>query len=52
MAQQQDSLAFRVAAVLAMAAIIVAIMTWVDSDLAALNPPTDAIYQPQHLILY
>jgi hypothetical protein len=52
MAQQQDSLAFRVAAVLAMAAIIVAIMTWLDSDLVALNPPTHAIYQAQHLILY
>jgi len=38
--------------VLAAAVTIVAIMTWADRDLAAPSPPTEAIYQPQHLNLY
>ena len=38
--------------ILAMAVIVVAIMTWADHHLAAPSPPTEAIYQPQHLILY
>jgi hypothetical protein len=38
--------------VLAMALTILAIMTGADRDLAAPIPPTEAIYQPQHLILY
>jgi hypothetical protein len=38
--------------VLAMTLTILAIMTWADRHLAAPSPPTEAIYQPQHLILY
>jgi hypothetical protein len=38
--------------VLAMALTILAIMTWAARDLAAPSPPTEAIYQPQHLNLY
>jgi len=38
--------------VLAMAVIILAILTWTRRDLAAPIPPTESIYQPQHLILY
>jgi hypothetical protein len=29
-----------------------AILTWTRRDLAAPIPPTEPIYQPQHLILY
>ena len=43
---------FTVGMVLAMALTILTIMTWADRDLAAPSPPTEAIYQPQHLILY
>jgi len=42
----------RVAFVFGMALTILAIMTWADRDLAAPSPPTEAIYQPQHLNLY
>jgi hypothetical protein len=45
-------LAFVFGMVLAMALTILATMTWVDRDLAAPSPPTEAIYQPQHLNLY
>ena len=38
--------------VLAMTLTILAIMTWADHHLAAPSPPTEAIYQPQHLNLY
>ena len=44
--------AFVFGMVLAAAVTIVAIMTWADRDLAAPSPPTEAIYQPQHLNLY
>jgi hypothetical protein len=37
---------------LAVAVTILALMTWVDRDLAEPIPPTEAIYQPQHLNLY
>src|SRR5262249_48207980 len=43
---------FTVGMVLAMALTILTIMTWADRDLAAPSPPTEAIYQPQHLNLY
>jgi hypothetical protein len=45
-------LAFVFGMVLAMALTILAIITWADRDLAASSPPTEAIYQPQHLNLY
>ena len=35
-----------------MALTLLAIMTWLSRDLAAPNPPTEAVYQPQHLNLY
>src|SRR5262245_6332402 len=35
-----------------MAVTILAILTWLSRDLAAATPPTESIYQPQHLILY
>ena len=38
--------------VFGMAVTILALMTWVDRDLAEPIPPTEAIYQPQHLNLY
>jgi hypothetical protein len=38
--------------VFGMAVTILAILTWVSRDLAAPTPPTESIYQPQHLILY
>lgn len=38
--------------VLAIAATTLAITTWADRDSAAPIPPTEAIYQPQHLNLY
>jgi hypothetical protein len=37
--------------VLAVAAIL-AIMAWADRHWAAPNPPTEAVYQPQHLNLF
>ena len=45
-------LEFIFAMVLAMAVTILAILTWTRRDLAAPIPPTESIYQPQHLILY
>jgi heme A synthase len=45
-------LAFTLGMVLAMAVAILAILTWTRRDLAAPIPPTEPIYQPQHLILY
>jgi hypothetical protein len=38
--------------VLAMAVIILAITTWPSRDLAAPIPPTEPIYQLQHLNVY
>jgi hypothetical protein len=38
--------------VFGMAVTILAILTWLSRDLAAPSPPTEPIYQPQHLILY
>jgi hypothetical protein len=40
--------------VLVVTLAILAIMTWMDPDLAAPNPPTKPIpiYQPQHLKVY
>ena len=38
--------------IVAMAVTILAILTWTRRDLAAPIPPTEAIYQPQHLNLY
>jgi hypothetical protein len=45
-------LAFVFGMVLAVAVIILVIMMWVDRNLAEPIPPTEAIYQPQHLNLY
>jgi hypothetical protein len=44
--------AVRLAFVFGMAATILVIMTWLSRDLAAPNPPTEAIYQPQHSNVY
>jgi hypothetical protein len=44
--------AARLAFVFGMAATILVIMAWLSSDLAAPNPPPEAIYQPQHLNVY
>ena len=49
---ERARLAFAFGMVLAMAATIIAILTWTRRDLAAPIPPTEAIYQPQHLNLY
>ena len=38
--------------VFGMAVTILAILTWLSHDLAAPTPPTEPIYQPQHLISY
>ena len=38
--------------VLAVAVTILVIMMWVDRNLAEPIPPTEAIYQPQHLNVY
>jgi hypothetical protein len=38
--------------VLAMAVTILAILPSTRRDLAAPIPPTEPVYQPQHLILY
>jgi hypothetical protein len=45
-------LAFVFGMVLAVAVTILVIMMWVDRNLAEPIPPTEAIYQPQHLNLY
>ena len=55
MAQERDSLAFRVAVVLALAVIVVLVTTWAAppaNDTATPIPRGDAIYRAQHLILF
>jgi hypothetical protein len=57
MTQKPDSLAFRFGVVLAVAAIVLAIITWAapsNSESAAAEPipPREVIYRPQHLNLY
>jgi len=52
MAPRPKPARFTVRMVLAMALTILAVMMWADRDLAAPSPPTEAIYQPQHLNLY
>ena len=42
----------RLAFVFGMAVTILAIMMWLSRELAAPIPPTEPIYQAQHLILY
>ncbi len=50
MAQEPDRLAFRFGVVIAVAVIVLTILTWASRDWAAPIPPT--IYAPQHLIVY
>jgi len=57
MARKPDRLAFRFGVVLAVALIVLAIMTWAappnpESPSAGPNPPREVIYRPQHLNLY
>jgi hypothetical protein len=55
MAQAPDSLGFRFAVVLALAAIIVAITTWAANQeraSAGSPPPSQVIYRAQHLNLF
>jgi hypothetical protein len=58
MAQEPDRLAFRFGVVIAVAVIVVAIMTWAaplpnpKSFSAGPIPPREVIYRPQHLNLY
>ena len=55
MAQQPDSLAFRVAVVLALAAIVLLVTTWAAPPHPANDTPIlrgDAIYRAQHLNLF
>jgi hypothetical protein len=57
MAQEPDSLAFRFAVVLALAVIILVVMTLAApphpaNDTAAPIPLSDPIYRAQHLNLY
>jgi hypothetical protein len=57
MTQKSDSLAFRFGVVLAVAAIVLAIITWVappNSESAAAEPipPREVIYRSQHSNLY
>ena len=57
MAQERDSLAFRVAVVLALAVIVILVTTWTvpphpANDTATLIPHSDAIYRAQHLNLF
>jgi hypothetical protein len=57
MAQKTDSLAFRFAAVLALAVIVLLVTTWVApphpaNDTATPIPRSDAIYRAQHLNLF
>jgi hypothetical protein len=57
MAQERDSLAFRVAVVLALAVIVLLVTTWAAPPLPANDPATpiprsDAIYRAQHLNLF
>ena len=57
MAREPDSLAVRFAAVLALAVIILVVMTlaappYPVNDTAAQTPSSDAIYRAQYLTLY
>jgi hypothetical protein len=57
MTQKPDSLAFRFGVVLAVAAIVLVIITWAappnsESASAGPAPPREVIYRPQHLNLY
>ena len=57
MAQERDSLAFRVAVVLGLAVIVLLVTTWAApphsaNDTATLIPHGDAIYRAQHLNLF
>jgi hypothetical protein len=57
MAQEPDSLAFRFAAVLALAVIVLLVTTWAAPPHPANNtatsiPHSDAIYRAQHLNLF
>jgi hypothetical protein len=56
MAREPDSLGFRFALVLALAVVIVTLMTWVApkslSKLAAPIPLSDPAYRAQHLNLF
>jgi hypothetical protein len=54
---QPDNLAFRFAAVLALAVIVLLVTTWAPpphpaNDAAAPIPHSDAIYRAQHLNLF
>jgi len=55
--QERDSLAFRVAVVLALAVVVLLVTTWAApplpaKDTAAPIPHSDAIYRAQHLNLF
>jgi hypothetical protein len=50
MAPKPIRVVFAVRMVFVMALIILAVMTWADGDLAALNSPP--IYRPQLLVVY
>jgi hypothetical protein len=56
MARQPDSLGFRFALVLALAAIVVALTTWLGPKTASKwtkpIPASETIYRAQHLNLY
>jgi hypothetical protein len=57
MAQERDSLAFRVAVVLALAVIVLLVTTWAApphpaNDTAAPIPSSDPIYRAQYLNLF
>jgi hypothetical protein len=57
MAQERDSLAFRVVVVFALAVIVLLVTTWVPprlpaNDMATPIPRGDAIYRAQHLNLF
>jgi hypothetical protein len=55
MARQPDSLGFRFALVLALAVVIVTLMTWIaPTSLSKLAVPTpsDSVYRAQHLNLF
>jgi hypothetical protein len=53
MAQEPDSLGFRFAVVLALAAVVVAIATWAfPNKVAAVSVTTDPIYRAQNVNLF
>jgi len=57
MAQERDSLAFRVAVVLGLAVIVLLVTTWAAppqpaNDTATSIPRSDAIYRAQYLNLF